>query len=165
MATGNTLLSFGAQNYQQAPSSYAYLGARNSHPVILFPDAGDKVALFSGVLPRHYTNLGITAVIQWAAATSVTVTHVCRWGLSFERIAANAQDIDADGFATEKTVDGNPNTISGVLTYSTLAFTNSEIDGIISGEAFRLKVRRITTSVTNNMTGNAQLLFVDLRET
>ncbi len=165
MASGDTLIIFGAQNFQQPASAFAYMGIRNSHPVILYTPTGDKAAHFSGLFPRHYTNSGVTVTLIWAASSSVTPAEVCRWGVAFERMTENDIDIDADSFATEKTVDDNPLTTSGALIYTTLVFTNGEIDGIIAGEAFRLQVRRITTSVTGNMSGNAQLVFVEIRET
>ena len=164
MATGNTLIIFGAQNFQQPATNFAFLGSRNSHPIISFADSGTPAALFSGIIPRHYANGGIVATVIWAAATSVTLTHVVRWGVTFERQEEAGTDIDADSFATEKTVDDNPVGTSGALIYTTLSFTNSELDGIIAGEAFRLRVRRLNSGVTSNMTGAAQLSFVELRE-
>lgn len=164
MASGNTLIEFGAQNFQQPQTNYAFIQSRNAHPVISFPDTGDRIALFSGVLPRHYANGGIAVQVIWAAATSTTTSQVCRWGVSFERMGAADLDIDADSFATEKTVDGNPQSTSGQLTYTTINFTNSEIDGIIAGEAFRLKLRRVTTGVTGNVVGATQVPFVELKE-
>lgn len=165
MASGDTLIIFGAQNFQQPASAFAYLGMRNAHPVVLFTPTGDKACQFSGLFPRHYTNSGVTVTLIWAASSSIVPAENCRWGVAFERMAENDIDIDADSFATEKTVDAHPLVTSGALIYTTLVFTNGEIDGIIAGEAFRLQVRRITTSVTSNMSGNAQLAFVELRET
>jgi hypothetical protein len=163
MASGNTLITFSAQNMQQPGSSFAFLGTRNTHPIVVFPDAGDKAALFGSLLPRHYSNSGVIITLMWAAI-SVTPAQVCRWAAAFERLEAAGTDIDADSFGTEKTADGNPVTTSGALIYTTLTFTNGELDGIIAGEAFRLRIRRITTGVSGNMVGNAQLVFVSIRE-
>ena len=54
---------------------------------------------------------------------------------------------------------------SGIDTYTTLAFTNSQIAGLLAGEAFRLRIRRNGANAGDTMTGNAQLIRVELKET
>ncbi len=166
MPSGDSLILLN-QDDQALPAGagVAALETRNRHRVLAFDDTTIEEAIFEGVLPRHYANGGITVLIIWAPQTSVTVAHRTRWGGSFERMEDNGLDIDADSFATEKTVDANPRATSGLLTYTQLAFAQNEIDGVLPGESFRFKLRRVANHANDDMVGDAEVLRVELRET
>ena len=159
MPTGDTLLSFEPTGHFPPTTNYATLSTRNTHPILQFDAATAESAYFSGVLPRFYTGLGITVRICWAATSAVAST--CTWQAAFERHDTGT-DLDADSFATA--VAASAATTSGTAgapTYTDIAFSNSQIDGLAAGEHFRLKITRNT----GGLTGDAELIGVELRET
>lgn len=162
MASGDTLCVFTAGDNEAPASSYAVVDQRNGHYVIDFDAAADESAIFRGILPQNYGGGGLTVVIHWRAtsATSGTV----RWATAFE--ALSGQDIDSDGFATAKTTGGTASGTSGIETVTSIAHSNSEIDGLAAGGEFRLKLTRDAdgTSGTDDMTGDAEVSSIEIKE-
>jgi hypothetical protein len=142
-------------------TNFAAFVSRNNDWVLAFDQTTQEAAVWKAVLPRNYAGGGITVYLTWAA---VPTTGTVGWDVAFERIGDGSQDIDADGFATAKVVTAAtvPGT-SGNTDITNVAFTNSEIDGLVVGEVFRLRVRRDVA--TDTAAGDAQLLAVELKET
>lgn len=165
MASGETLVVFTPRDHQPQPADYATFDTRNSHLVLEFDPTVDESAVFEGLLPRNYDGGGITLTIVWAAISATSGT--CRWQASFERIDDEGLDIDANSFATAQSAGGTAPATNGQVQYTTIAFTNGQIDGLLAGEAFRLFFKRDAdgTSGTDDMTGHAELLRLELRET
>lgn len=165
MAAGDSLLIFPALANEPPASAYATVDTRNAHVVLDFDAATDESAVFSGVMPRNYGGGGITLSLHWMAS-SATSGNV-RWDASFERIAANDLDTDADSFAAVQSATGAVNGTSGKVTVTTIAFTNgAQMDSVVAGEAFRLKITRDANHATDDdMTGDAELIAVEMRET
>lgn len=164
MSANDTLIVFTALNGEFPSSNYAFLDIRNNHSVLSFDASTDYTAYFGSVLPNTYKSNGIKVIISWMAATATSGS--CRWEAAFERHDEASTDLDSNSFAsTNSTGDTAPGT-SGQIRYSTILFTNTEIDGLLKGESFRLLIRRDAdgTTGTDNMAGNAQLLRVELRE-
>lgn len=164
MASNNTLITFHPQDNQPPAANYATLDTRNTtspHAVLDFDQTTQEIAIFTGVMPRHYAGGGITVYVHWAADV---VTNTVGWDVAFERIGDGSQDIDSDGFATAKTITAAtvPAT-SGNVDITNVAFTNGEIDGVLVGELFRLRIRRDVAN--DNAAGDAQLVAVELKET
>lgn len=166
MASGNTLATFYPADNEPPSSSYATLDTRNGHPTLDFDDsAASEAAIFSFVLPRNYAGGGITVYLHWSA-TSATTGNVM-WQTSFERIGNGSQDTDSDGFATAVTwsAAGTSGT-SGNITISNQAHTDgAQIDSIAVGELCRIKVERLGSNASDTMTGDAELMAVELKET
>lgn len=165
MASGNSLITWVATDDHPPAAAYATPDVRNAHPCLNFDAATDEDACFHGVLPRHYAGGGITLVIAWMAASATTGNVM--WTAAFERLDAGGQDLDADGFATAQAAGAAAaNAASGKLTYTTITFTNgAQMDSVAVGEAFRLKVTRDADNGSDTMTGDAQLVSTELRET
>lgn len=164
MASGNTLVVFTPLANEQPAASGATFDVRNGHPVLDFDAAADEIAVFTGVLPRHYAGGGLTVDLHWAATSATSGT--CRWAVAIEAIAA--QDLDADGFATAQTAGGTADGTSGIETVTSIAFTDgAQMDSLAAAGAFRLQVTRDAdgTSGTDDMTGDAELIAVEIRET
>jgi hypothetical protein len=163
MASGDTLAVFTALNNEPPATGYATLDTRNGHVCLDFDASADEFAVFRGVLPANYAGGGITVNLIWdgTSATSGTV----RWSSQFERCNT---DLDTDSFATAVTGGGTANGTSGITTTTALAHTNgASIDSLAVGEMFRLCVLRDAdgTSGTDDMTGDAELFAVHLKET
>lgn len=164
MASGTTLLIFRPQDNEPPSSSYATFDTRNQHPVLDFDDSTSESAVFSGVMPRAYDGGGLTVYLHWAAttATSGGVT----WDIAFERIGDNQQDMDSNGFATAQSASDSPSITSGYVVIHSDTFTDgAQMDSIAVGEGFRMKITRNTGDSGDTMTGDAELRFIEIKET
>lgn len=164
MASGQTLVVLPTVANVPPAASFATFDTRNRHVVVDFDAASNESAVFPAVLPRSYQGGGITATLVWAASTATS--GVCRWLAAFERLQDETTDIDSDSFGASQPINANAPAISGTPQYSEIAFTDgAQIDGILAGEAFRLKITRDATNAADTMAGDAELLRVELRET
>jgi len=159
MASGDTLIIFGAIDNEPPASSIATLDFRNGHPVLDFASAGTEKAIFTGIMPQHYDGGGLTLKFHFTmtSATSGTVT----WEAEFERCSDGGDDLDADSFAAANTGNGTANGTSGVVDVADVTFTDgADMDSVAAGDMFRLRVSR-----TDSTTGDAELHAVEIRET
>ena len=165
MASGNTLCVFTPQAGLPPASNYATLDLRNvAHLVLDFDASTEEAAYFEGVLPRHYAGGGITLRLCWMA-TSATSGNVV-WGACFERHDDEATDLDADSFASEQTATSAAPATSGAVQYVDIAFTDgAQLDSLATGEHFRIKIARKAADGSDTISGDAELLSVELRET
>ena len=163
MATGNTLIVFGARDAIPASSNGATFALRNSHPVLQFDTTTQEIVYFIGVLPRIYAGGGITCYVHWDAASATSGT--IGWDISFERMSDATTDLDSDSFATAQTVTAaTVSGTSGIVTVTNVAVTNgANMDSIAVGEAFRLRLRRDVANDT--ATGDANFYALELKET
>lgn len=162
MSVGDTLVVFQPEHHRPPASGYATLDVRNGHLVLDFDDSTDETAFFSGIVPRHYSGEGMAIVLSWAA-TSATSGNV-RWGVAFERHEQATDDLDSDSFATTKEVTAMTASTSGALKQSEIAFSSAEIDGLVAGEHFRLKVTRNADDASDTLVGDSELLAVEMKE-
>lgn len=136
---------------------YAVFGVRNSIPFLAFDTATSWSTVFIGVVPwGQVLTSGVVVRIKWMAATATTLKTV--WGCSFERMNT---DEDADSFDTE-TVDAGVTCsgTSGIMVESAITCTN--IDSMVAGDAFRLKVARKVADANDTMAGDAQMVTVSI---
>lgn len=161
MASGDTLLVFTPLHNEPPASAYATLDMRNAHPVLDFDDSTDESAVFTAVLPQRYGGGGVTVYLHWAA-TSATSGDVV-WAVAFER---DNTDLDADSFAAAQSATDTTDATSGVITTTSVAFTDgAQMDSLAVGEVFRLMVTRDADNVADTMSGDAELVAVEIRET
>jgi hypothetical protein len=163
MASGDTLLIFTPLHNEPPATNPATLDTRNQHPVLDFDAATNEDAVFSAVMPRSYAGGGLTVYIHYAMSSAVA--DDVDWDVAFERIGDQQLDIDADSFAAVQSVDNTtvPGT-SGLVDIVSVAFTDgAQMDSVAVGEGFRMKATRDAASDT--ATGDAELLFVEVKET
>lgn len=164
MASGDTLLTFFPNDNEPPSAAYATLDTRNGHPCLDFDAGVTEFAIFTGILPRHYGGGGVTVTLIWAA-TSATAEQA-RWDVEFEALAENAQDIDSDGFAAAQSVTDTTDGQTGELNYVEVPFTDgAQMDSVAAGQAFRLRVSRDHDHADDDMTGDAELIGIEIRET
>lgn len=164
MASGDTLVVFLPQANEPPASNYATLDTRNGHSTLDFDATTDEAAVFTAILPRHYGGGGITVNLHWLATTATSGTT--RWQTAFEKIGG--QDLDSDNFATANASGSSANGTSGIETITPIAHASgSAMASLAAGDAFRLKVNRDAdgTTGTDDMTGDAELIAVELKET
>lgn len=144
---------------QPPVTNYATFDTRNSIATLDFDASTDESAVFVGIMPEAASLAsGLKVRIHWMAATATSGT--CRWGVQFEDMNT---DLDSDSFDTAATAGSATNGTSGIITVTEITITT--IDSIAAGDSFRLKVFRDAdgTSGTDDMTGDAELVVVEVR--
>lgn len=163
MASGDTLQIFTPQANQPPSTNYATFNTRNGHMVLEFDTTTQEIAIFAGLMPRHYGGGNIVVSVDWMAATAVAGTG--GWDATFERDADGGDDMDADSFATAQTITAAtvPATSGvGKRTSVTCTAGAAGTDSIAAGDSFRLRLRRDVAN--DNAAGDLQLMTIELKE-
>lgn len=162
MAAGETLVSFGALHNEPPSAVYATLDIRNNRPILDFDKDTDESAIFSAVMPQNYSGGSIDVILTWM--TTVTTNSVV-WDVDFERSQEDTDDLDSDHFTlSPQSVTAAAPATSGHIDKAIVAFTSGEVDGIVAGEYFRLKVTRDADNGSDLVDADAELLSVEIRE-
>lgn len=144
-------------------SNMATLDARNNHPVLNFDAATEETAYWEGFLPDSYGGGGLTVTIYWLGATATTGD--VKWGSSIERLDTGT-DQDADSFGTEQVGTTTTNATSGSPVSTAIAHTSgANMDSLVAGEMFRLRIARKAADGADTMAGDAQITRVVVKET
>ena len=164
MASGDTLCVFFPAMSEPPSSNYATFDTRNGTLVLDYDSSTAESVQFPGFLPRHYDSGGITATIGWAATTATSGNVV--WSLAVASVGDDTDDLDDSLFATAQTATVACASASGELSYDTIAFTDgAQMDSAAKGEYFRLKLERSAADSADTMAGDAELVFVEIKET
>jgi hypothetical protein len=152
-----TYAVFNARDNQPPSTAFATLDTRNSIAILDFDDTTDEQAIFLGIIPEAAVlTSGLKIRIIWTATTATSGD--CVWDASIERMTT---DIDSDSFDTIASVTTTTNGTSGVPNYSEITLTT--IDSVTAGDGFRLKVTRDANNGSDTMTGDAELIAVEVR--
>lgn len=152
-----TYAVFTPMTSQPPASNFATLDTRNSIAVLDFDDTTSESVYWVGVIPEGASlGSGIIVRIHWTATTSTSNSVV--WGVSFEKAGT---DLDSDSFDTETTGSSTTNGTSGIETIT--AITCTTIDGLTAGDMFRLRIARKTADGSDTMTGDAEVIAVEVR--
>lgn len=158
--TSNVLDYFTPNDAVYSQGSAAVPFVRNRHPLVVYPEGEDAYVDFQGALPPSGI---VKVVLDWAA--TVAVGNVL-WSVAWERdnptFFVPQENLDVDMFAPAKTVVSAAPTISGLLREASVTFTPAEMNGLLPGEPYRLRVRRNAGVGTDTMLGDAQLFRVIL---
>lgn len=164
MASTDFLAVFKPQDNEPPASNYATLDTRNGVPVLDFDATTDESAVFGGVLPNNYDGGGLTITLVWMATSATSGDTI--WLAGIERHQDDAFDIDTDGFSAENTATGTAPNVSGEQQYTDITFTDgADMDSLAAGESFRIKISRDADHGSDNMTGDAELMRVIIKET
>ena len=159
-ATGGgtkTYTVFTAGDNQPPATNFATLDTRNSILVLDFDAATDESAVFVGVIPEAASlGSGLKIRLHWMA-TSATSGN-CIWDVSLERMTT---DLDTDSFAAIASATTATSGTSGILTVTEITLTT--IDSVTAGDGYRLKVTRDANNASDTMTGDAELVVVEVR--
>lgn len=140
---------------------------RNGQLVLDFQGTtADQEAVFRGSIPASYAGGGLTVNSWWSFTSAVSGS--LRVQAAIERQDESSLDTDADSFASFKSAGGTaPGTSGQVIKVSITFSSGAEMDGLLAGEMFRLKIRRDQdgTSGTDDITTDAELHYVEVRET
>jgi len=160
----STLLTFPPLSAELAsiatPARYA---RRNSHRLVQFAESVDSEAIYTNQLPEAYQGAGLTILLPWVAESATSGDAY--WGISFERLDQAGVDIDdAPTWGTEILVASTAPGISGQIQNALFTFSDAQIDGLQSGENFRIRVRRLGTNVLDTMSGGAQVMTLRISQ-
>lgn len=166
MASGDTLAYFDVLNGQTPSSAFATFDTRNGVAVLDFDDTTDESVDFGGFMPRNYAGGGFTVTVGWMATSATTGT--ISLDVSFMSVTDDADDLDTKAFAAAN--NANPTTASatGEVDYVPITFTDgADSDSVAAGEYFRLRVTRDAngTTSTDDLAGDMELVFVEIKET
>lgn len=165
MASADTLVVFTPHQNEPPSSAYATLDTRNGYLVLDFDDTTDESAIFRGVMPRNYAGGGVTVTVGWMATSATTGT--ISLDAAFMSVTDDADDLDTKSFAAANNANPTTASASGEVDYATITFTDgADMDSVAAGEVFFLKITRDAngTTSTDNMSGDMELVFVEIRE-
>ena len=166
MASGDTLCYFNALNNEPPAANYATLDTRNSIYVLDFNADADEFAEFGGFMPRHYDGGGVTVTLGWMATDTTVTPHNVVWNVAFKSVTNDADDLDSKAFAASNSVTDEEASASGEVAYATITFTDgADMDSVVAGEYFRLQISRDADNVSDTLTDDAELVFVEIKET
>jgi hypothetical protein len=153
-----TYAVFTASDGNQPPASaFATLDTRNSIAVLDFDDAATESAVFVGVMPEAASlGSGLIVSLRWMATTATSGD--VRWSVAWEK---SNTDLDSDSFDTATAATATTNGTSGIVTVTNITCTT--IDSLAAGDLFRLRVQRIGGDGADTMTGDAELVAVEIR--
>jgi hypothetical protein len=152
-----TYAVFTATDNQPTATAFATLDTRNSIAVLDFDDATDESAVFVSIIPEAASlGSGLKIRLHWMATTATSGNVV--WDVSLERMTT---DLDSDSFDTIASGTAAANGTSGILTVTEITLTT--IDSVTAGDGFRLKVTRDANNASDTMTGDAELIAVEVR--
>jgi hypothetical protein len=122
-----------------------------------FDDAATKSAVFVGTIPEA-ASLGSGLIVRLHFMATTATSGNVRWSVAFER---SNTDLDADSFDTATAATVATNGTSGIVTVS--AITCTTIDSVTAGDLFRVRVQRLGADAADTMTGDAELVAVEIR--
>lgn len=136
---------------------------RNTYNVLDFDATTEENAEFERAMAEDFGTSGFSVEIEWAASSATSGNVV--WGVALDRLVIDSTDMDsARTYATEKTVTDAAPANSGEFTRAVISFSNSEIDSIVAGDTYMLKVARVAADGSDTMAGDAELKRVRLIE-
>jgi hypothetical protein len=165
MASGDSLLYWVPQDNEPPTGNPATPDRRNRHPLLDFDPDTDEFAVFSGVMPQRYLGTtGVTVYLHYSMTSAVAGDVY--WGVAFERIGVGQQDLDDDGWGADNSNNETVPGTSGHVSIIAIPFTDGvDMENVVAGEGFRIRVRRDADNPSDNAAGDAELRFVEIRET
>lgn len=165
MASGNSLFVFFPAMSEPPSTNPGLFDTRNAVLALDFDDTTDESLDFPGFMPRHYDGGGIIVTVGWAATSATTGT--ISLDVAFASVSDDADDLDDDLFAAPNNANPTTASVSGEVDYVEITFTDGvDMDSIAAGEYFRMRITRDAdgTTSTDNLVGDMELIFVEIRE-
>lgn len=134
-----------------------------NRPYLAFDAAADEACDWTGIAPQGLTG-AITVVVTYRMASAITGS--VRWQAALEAIS-DGDAVDTDAASSFDTANSNGVTVPGTAGHiDQLSITMTNADAIAAGDYFRLRLNRDAdgTSGTDDATGDAQVLAVELRD-
>lgn len=134
----------------------------NGHMLCSFKDSGDDLVTMDGRMPDDY-NEGTTLVTVFWLSRTATTGNV-RWNVELERLAEGGTSLGGDSFATVQEITEAVQGTVGELSYGEFSISAANMDAVLAGEIFRLRLTRDTTDAADTMAGDAEIVGVAVHE-
>lgn len=160
MASGDSLLALDALSNRPPETDFAALQVRGGFVILQFDDSVDEGAQFHAAVPSHYDGGDLEGLITWTSASATSGSCKLRVELTRVTAGSNLDSLPAVGGSAEIT-ESSPTT-SGELVQS--SFGPVSVSGLSSGDLLVVGVTRLATDVADTLTGDVELLAVEIRE-
>jgi hypothetical protein len=149
---------FTALDNQPPATLFATLDTRNSIPVLDFDAASTEYAVFGGFI-QDGANLtsGLHVNIHWTASTATNGN--CVWQAEFKDMD---DDLDSITWGTPVTGISLTNATNGAPTTTTISLSSAQIDNLVAGDFFLLRIARSGGSASDTMVGDAELIALEV---
>lgn len=151
----------GAQFLTSAYPAISRAGTNAPAASLKFDAAADEAAFWS-FIASNYGSGNLTVRITWYADSASSGDVV--WGAAIAAITPNTdtQDVETDSLATENTATDSHLGTTGQRVHS-VDITVSNLDSLAADDFVFLRIRRVGSNGSDTMTGDAQLLKVEVQ--
>jgi hypothetical protein len=148
-------------NSQPPAANFATRDTTNSTSpvdVLDFDPVTNEFAVWTGLIPEGF-NLtgGLKAEITWKLDTATPSGDVV-WAAQIERMTT---DLRSDSWDSAHTASGTANGTAGITTTTEITLTN--IDGVMAGEPFRIRIYRDAAAAGDTAAFDAELILLEIR--
>lgn len=160
-----TYAAFTPLDNQPPTSAFATLDTRTAGVGVLdFDSTALESAIFVGCLPEAaVTTSGLKVRLAWTADT-VTNTDAVVWAIQWQRIDTST-DLDTDAFSNTVTATAAASGTAGVPVITEITITGTaNLDSIVAGDFYRIKISRDGTNASDALTNDACLVGVEIRD-
>lgn len=160
-----TYAAFTPLDNQAPTSAFATLDTRTSGVAVLdFDSTALESAIFVGCLPEAaVTTSGLKVRLAWTADT-VTNTDAVVWAIQWQKIDTST-DLDTDAFSNTVTATAAASGTAGVPVITEITITGTaNLDSIVAGDFYRIKISRDGTNASDALTNDACLVGVEIRD-
>lgn len=164
MASGNKLADFFPLGNQPSTANFATIDTRNAQYVLDFDASTNEHGCWHLGTLRNYAGSGMTVTLLCAMTSATTGAVVL--SVSVERQLAGTDSIATDSFATAVNSSAiNVPATNGVVFEVAIALSNSQIDSVVNGDRWRLKVTRLASDAGDTAAGDLEFISGEVRET
>ncbi len=150
---------FGPLDNNPPASNNATLDARGNFSVLDFDASTTEYAIFNYIIPSYIdTSVNFTVELYWTA-TSATTGDVA-WDLESDLYATGS--IDTQTWASAGSSTDTTSGTNGQINKSTIS--SIDLSSASAGDVISLRVSRDTGDAGDTMTGDAELLFMVIRQ-
>ena len=126
--------------------------------VLDFDPVTAEYAVWTGLIPEGFNMTGgLTAEITWKLDTATPSGNVV-WAAQIERMTT---DLRSDSWDSAHTATGTANGTAGIATTTEITITN--VDGVLAGEPFRIRIYRDAAAGGDTAAFDAELILLEVR--
>lgn len=164
MASGDLLYVFRPGSNEPPAANFATDGVRGARRVLEFDADTNQAAQFVGLMPAQYSNATGIDVTLHCFSDDNNAAHAAYFSVYLESLE-NGVDLDSDSYGSAATDYGNPDATAGESWTIAISLPKANMDGVIKGDPFRLKVERDADNASDDVTGDVQVFLIVVRET
>ena len=165
MSSGQLLCVVNPGQETYPDSNFATPDKRSDTDVIDFDDTADESVEFPAWMPDNYSGGGVTVTIGYMASTATSGT--VSLDIAFKSMTDDVDNI-SKSFAAANNVNSTTASASGEIKYQSLTITDgADMDSVAANEWFKIKFTRDadSTTSTDNLVGDIELVFIEFKET